>query len=271
MPLKTEQVIRRSIEVETDLPCAPEQVWQAVATGRGNEAWFTRAQIEERVGGKIEFDFGDGLRSVGIVSHWEPPRKFGYIEVGWHGDAPPIATEIVIEPRSSDRSRLRMVHYLFTGCEDWDAELESFETGWPAFFAVLKIHLEAFSGEPVALGRMTTTYQGDEEAAWGGLSRLLGLEGLQKGERRDTSVNGAPQLAGTVEYIGRTSRDHSIALRLTEPAPGVALIGTCQAGEKSFAAVSFYLYGSDAASIEARETPKWRAWLKQHFRMRDAG
>ena len=29
-----------------------------MATGAGNAAWFTKAEIEERVGGVLRFDFG---------------------------------------------------------------------------------------------------------------------------------------------------------------------------------------------------------------------
>jgi hypothetical protein len=31
--------------------------------------------------------------------------------------------------------------------------------------------------------------------------------------------------------------------------------------------VSYYLYGKDAAAIVRRDTPKWTAWMAQHYPM----
>ena len=36
---------KRSIQLEVEVPGTPEEVWQAIATGNGTTAWFTRAEI----------------------------------------------------------------------------------------------------------------------------------------------------------------------------------------------------------------------------------
>lgn len=267
MPLKKDATTRRAIEMEVELPGTPEQIWQAMATGPGNGAWFVPATIEERVGGKLEFHFGPGMSSSGYVTQWQPPHRFGYEEVGWSGDAPPLATEIVIEAKSGGTCRVRMVHSLFTDREDWDKEMEGFESGWPAFFTVLRLYLQAFAGEPAASSRPTGGFAGPPDPAWAEVKRKLGLEKAQIGERRDTSANGAPQLAGIVEDVRNTAKDHAVVLRLDAPAPGVALIGTYGFGEKSHIAFSLYFYGEDAAAVEMREAAKWQAWMAEHFPM----
>ncbi len=88
--------------------------------------------VEERVGG-ASVDFGegdsgeqtrrqrDGMGSAAPASAYE--------EHGWSGEAPPVATEVAVTSHSGDRCVVRMVHSLFTAKDDWDDELESFETG----------------------------------------------------------------------------------------------------------------------------------------------
>ena len=70
--LKKDDDGRRWIEMEFLVPGTPEQVWQAIATGPGMSAWFTPASVDERVGGTIEFDFGDVGGSQGVITVWEP-------------------------------------------------------------------------------------------------------------------------------------------------------------------------------------------------------
>ena len=38
-------------------------------------------------------------------------------------------------------------------------------------------------------------------------------------------------------------------------------------GGTVMAALSFYLYGDQAAETVARETPRWQAWTKERFPM----
>lgn len=71
---------RRWVEMEFLVPGTPEQVWDAIATGRGMSAWFTPTTVDERVGGAIEFDFGDCTVSPAVITEWTPPERLGYEE-----------------------------------------------------------------------------------------------------------------------------------------------------------------------------------------------
>ena len=65
MPTKFDASGKRWVEMEFLVPGTPEQVWQAMATGPGNAAWFTRAEIEEKIGGRLTFHFMPGVTSGG--------------------------------------------------------------------------------------------------------------------------------------------------------------------------------------------------------------
>src|SRR5262245_44693072 len=103
MPIKKDGQGKRYVEMELVVQGTPEQVWQAIATGGGYAAWFMPAEIDERAGGAIKFDFGQGVTSTGEVTAWEPPHRFGYVEREWSEGAPPCATEITVIGRAGDR------------------------------------------------------------------------------------------------------------------------------------------------------------------------
>lgn len=65
MPIKTDEAGNRWVEMEFVAPGSVEEVWEAMATGPGNATWFTRATIEERVGGALKFEFGGDMSSSG--------------------------------------------------------------------------------------------------------------------------------------------------------------------------------------------------------------
>ena len=265
MPMKKDDSGRRWVEMEVLVPGTPEQVWQAIATGPGMSAWFTSTSVEERVGGAISFDFGDENCgqdvSSGKVTAWDPPQRFAYEEYGWSGDAPPVATEVTVTSRSGDRCVIRMVHSLFTERDDWDDELESFETGWPGFFEILKVYLGDFAGQPAATVRAMAGHGAGELHAWSKLTEALNVAGANVGERRQTPPD-APHLAGVVARIHQDVNARELTMRIDEPAPGIASVGACAMGDQARAMASVYFFGPDAEATAAAEQPKWTAWLR---------
>ncbi len=48
MSVKKEASVRRSVQVEVEVPSTPEEVWQAIATGPGISSWLVPTRSEER-------------------------------------------------------------------------------------------------------------------------------------------------------------------------------------------------------------------------------
>ena len=256
---------RRSVQLEFEVPGTPEQVWHAIATGPGISSWFVPTEVEERNGGAITFHLGPGMDSSGSVTAWEPPSRFAYEERDWGPDAPPLATELLVEARSGGTCVVRLVHSLFANGDAWDDQLESMESGWPSFFNVLRLVLTHFQGQPCSSLRVMGTGPEPESKAWEELTGALGLAGAQEGERRSTSATGAPPLGGVIERRGDGKHFHELLLRLDEPTPGIALAGAYTWGGKVHVAISFYLFGDRAAVVAARDEPLWQAWVSEQF------
>jgi uncharacterized protein YndB with AHSA1/START domain len=269
MAIKQDGAGKRWVDREVLVPGTPEQVWQAVATGEGNSAWFTRAQIDARVGGSLRFDFGPGMTSTGQVTFWEPPHRFGYVEREWNEGAPPVATEIVITGRNDGQCVVRMVHSLFSSTDDWDGELEGFETGWPGFFEVLRIYLGHFPGMPGdSFQVMVPGLEEDSLAVWRRLIDLLGVAGVNVGEHHTVTGPEAP-LTGVVEHVAQTRKVRMILLRLEAPTNGVALAGTYETAGGVHASLSVFCYG-DGVSQRVRELAgPWDEWLRRQLTAAD--
>jgi hypothetical protein len=72
-------------------------------------------------------------------------------------------------------------------------------------------------------------------------------------------------LSGVAEYVSQSP--YGALLRLDKPGPGAAALGTIEFGDTVMAALTFYLYGDQAAETAARETPRWQAWMQERFPM----
>ena len=146
MTVEHDESGRRSVQVEILVPGTPEEVWAAVATGPGVSAWFCPSEIEERVGGSLICHIGPGMDADGTVTAWDPPRRFAAEGPGPGPNAPPMATEWTVEPRSGGACLVRVEHSLFASTVDWDDQLEGTESGWPYFFGILHLYLDHFAG-----------------------------------------------------------------------------------------------------------------------------
>jgi uncharacterized protein YndB with AHSA1/START domain len=93
MSVRKEQSGRRSVQVETEVPGTPEEVWQAIATGPGVSSWFCPTQSDQRVGGTITSHFGPGMDSDAKITAWDPPHRFAAESQSFGPDSPPMATE----------------------------------------------------------------------------------------------------------------------------------------------------------------------------------
>jgi uncharacterized protein YndB with AHSA1/START domain len=255
----------RSIEVEIEVPGTPEEVWQAIATGPGVSSWFVPTEVEEREGGAVTFHLGPDMQSSGKVTTWQPPQRFVYEEADWSPGAPPLASEWIVEARSGARCVVRVVTSLFTSSEDWDEHLESQERGWPPFFAVLRLFLTHFRGQPCRMIGLQRPAPGPEVETWEKLTLGLGLVDAELGERRSAPSSGPPPFEGRVERSGQNPGMHELVLRLDQPAPGIAVLSSASWEKQVYASLSLYLFGERAAAVAARDEPLWLAWMAAQF------
>jgi uncharacterized protein YndB with AHSA1/START domain len=266
MPVKKDASGRRSVEVETEVPGTPEEVWQAIATGPGISAWFVPTQLEEREGGAIvlDFGFGPGMESQAVIKVWDPPRRFVAESKEQMGlGSPTVADEWTVEAKSGGTCRVRVVHSWFASTDDWDNQFESVEKGWPAFFRILGIYLAHFRGQPSAVIPLMAMTSESKSTAWSRLLGSLGLARLADGQRVD-AAHGSPRLAGIVERV--VDKEHEeLFLRLEQPTSGVAHFLPVGMGGQVCLSVRLYLYGAQAQAVAARELPVWQAWINGLF------
>ncbi len=267
MPVKKDASGRRSVEVATEVPGTPEEVWQAIATGPGISAWFVPARLEEREGGAIVLDFGPGMESKAVITVWNPHRRF--VAEGEMGPgSPTVADEWTVEAKSGGTCRVRVVHSWFASTDDWDNQFEDVEKGWPAFFRILKIYLAHFRGQLSEVIPLMAMSSESKSAAWSRLLGSLGLARLAEGQRVE-AAHGAPRLAGIVERV--VDKEHEeLFLRLEEPTSGVAHLFPIPMGDQVCLSVRLYLYGAQSRAIAAREAPVWQAWINGLFPSSDA-
>ena len=146
--------------------------------------------------------------------------------------------------------------------DDWDTQLEGTESGWPAFFRILRIYLTHFRGQRSAMMPLMAPAAGTEAEAWETLTAALGLKGVGAGERW-TAPAGVPAIGGLVERVSQTP--YNALVRLEKPGPGTAAFDAVNLGGSIMVTLSFYLYGDEAARTVARETPLWQAWIQERF------
>jgi uncharacterized protein YndB with AHSA1/START domain len=263
MTVKKEASGRRSVQVEVEVPGTPEEVWQAIATGPGISSWFVPTAFEPGDGkpAAVSANFGPGMVSRSTITAWEPPRMFAAQGQGW-GGSPPMATEWSVEARGGGVCLVRVVHSLFADTDDWDGQLESTESGWPAFFRTLRIYLTHFRGQRSALMQFVAPVPGTATQASETLTTALGLEGASVGQHW-TAPAGVPAIGGVAEHLAGSPFDALV--RLDKPGPGVAAFGVFGDCGPAMVAVSIYHYGDRAEATVARESPSWQAWIQERF------
>lgn len=263
MSTKVEENGRRFVQVEVEVPGSPEEVWKAIATGPGISSWFVPTEVEEREGGKVVANFGPGMESVSTITQWDPPRSFTKDGEGMSPDAPPATTEWTVEEKSGGACVVRVVHSWFSSTDEWDAQWEMVEQGWKGFFAILRLVLGHFPGQPSTTFETSGLSTASESEAWTNLVAPLGLNDAPIGAQV-RSISDAPAFAGKVEAVERGEENNVIVL-LDEPAPGIAQIFAMPMDGSVYLSVRFYLFGESAAETASRIEPEWSRWLAERF------
>lgn len=121
------------------------QVFAAITTGEGWNAWFTQATtIDLRLGGLVTLrwrDWGpdhDTVEDGGPIVALAPDREFAFL---WSRGSKPTTVRFTLEPRSAGT----VVTVTDTGHQETQRDLEtciSCAAGWGEALALLKFYLE---------------------------------------------------------------------------------------------------------------------------------
>lgn len=244
--------------VEVEVPGTPEQIWETIATGPGIEAWFVRADVEPRLGGKIVTHHGSYGVSEGVITAWEPPRRVAYDEPDWQGPDTPVPTwntEIVVEAVSGDTCVVRLTSGFLAGGDDWHDDVDGTFDGWTGALRNLRLYLTHFAGLP------TTTLMVHHELPAGveppDAIGALGWRAAKLGSEVTTTPP-APPARGVVEFAD----DQSLTVRTFEPVPGLLELATFRYGGATGIVVGAHLYGDGGAAVRDRHEEAWRNWAE---------
>lgn len=251
---------RRRVQVETVVPGTPEQVWQAIASGPGISAWFVPTTLEGKPGGSMTCDFGGGMLSVAQITAYEPPFRLCAEAPGWTPGMPPVATEWTVEALDGGTCRVRVVHSLFASTDDWDNQIEGTESGWPAYFRVLRRYLQHFAGQAGA--QVVTNAMSSEPVAavWQRLAAAMGLCEPRPGQRFTVTVAPGVTLAGAVDSVDPQGEGTSVFARLETPGPGTLFFGAFACGG-AMASLQAYVYGNGAGRLADGLRGPLERWL----------
>ena len=137
------------IERTLDLAHSPERVWQALTTAEGLGTWFgNSAEVDLRVGGKVNLKWDSGDAATLIIERVEPPRVFGYT---WslygvpEGDPRRTYVEFTLEPKAGGTT-LTMVESGFAQLPEGDGHDKAYAAntqGWTHELGELVAYLDA--------------------------------------------------------------------------------------------------------------------------------
>jgi uncharacterized protein YndB with AHSA1/START domain len=244
---------RFEIKRDLDAGASPEQVWDAIATGRGQDSWFMgNSEIEPREGGTARWSLGD-FTMTGTVTAWEPARHFANITPEGP-DGTFHQFDYRIEARGPRSSTIRYVHSGALGQPDWEAEYEAMSEGDPMYLQKLVEYVTYFSGRygvPVnAFGPNIP----DRDEAMATFRRALGLpDWAAAGDEARLTPEGFEPIEGVVDYVSPEFlgvRTQDALYRFIHAFEGAVVVG-------------HHLFAPGVEQADAEEA--WRAWLERTF------
>jgi hypothetical protein len=162
--------------------------------------------------------------------------------------------------------RRRAGSSLFASTNDWDDQLENYESGWPGFFEVLRLYLAHFTGAKAACFHVMGSVKGDQPETWKRLTELLRVSGANVGDR--WTAERPEGMSGRVSRLQQGPEERYVMLLLEKPRTGIAQIGTygvLDAPETNIS-IGLYFYGDDAGQQAASSEPIWQSWFADTFK-----
>jgi uncharacterized protein YndB with AHSA1/START domain len=240
-------------EDETVIDASPDEVWEAIATGPGMNAWFMgHTTVTGGEGGGIHVDMG-GFSQDFTITDWRPGKRLAYT-ADPRPDGSFLALEWLIEGRSGT-TVLRSVGSGFIGSNDWQDEYDSLRQGGRRYLHNVGQYLRFFRGRratPVNAGRPQA---GSREEVMRALTHGLGLTGLPAvGDTVRLAPWGLPDISGVVDY----SQPHALGIRSDD-----ALYRLFHGmGDSAIAEHHVFVPGSHRETLRLR----WQNWLAEQFR-----
>jgi uncharacterized protein YndB with AHSA1/START domain len=238
---------------EQEIDATPDEVWAAISTGNGLDAWFMgRNEVEPREGGVFRSEVA-GYPMESTVAVWKPPERL----VTTMPPAPDGSThtfDYQLEPRGTGTS-IRWHHTGFLGSEHWEAEYEGMGEGDPVYFHKLAEYLTYFKGRTATPVNVFGPWPSGKVAAWERYRQAFGLEhDVAEGDAVTLSPEGFAPIRGvvdvrTVSFLGVRSDDAMYRFMHVDWNASVGL------GHHLFAE------GLDPAATE----DAWRSWLERVF------
>lgn len=228
--------IRRDIVVDA----APEQLWQAVATGDGLAAWFMPMELDPDSPMVTSFEPG---RRLGVRT---PPAEDGSFQM----------FDYRLEAAGPGHTALRFAHSGFTG-DGWGDEFEAQTgAGWDMYLHTLGQYLAHFRGHPAVYLEAEAPPASAEPGAWPRLLAALRLaEPAPLGAAVRFDLPGVGAVEGVVDYATPTF----IGLR----APMALIRFHGRSALKMPVAVSQHTYISTFDTASAQRG--WETWLAEVF------
>ena len=254
----------RRVDVEIEVPVAPEEAFEAVATGAGISAWFVRTEVDGRVGGAIvppprdrrPLHRGDDRRLRAAA-------PLAYSEAGW---SPRASRTPIPSSRSSSWRRAAAARASCASCRAASAGPRAGRRRSrrsPRAGARRSARCGATSrtsrARPRAPSASARRRARRARSIWEQLTEALGLPAdAAVGDRVSARLPGGQALAGTLE----DAAPRSYTILLDEPGRGIGYVGVGGPGEATFVFVRAQLFGPDAPALAERAQADWAAWLE---------
>jgi uncharacterized protein YndB with AHSA1/START domain len=194
---------------EISVDATPQQVWDAIATGPGVDAWFMgHTEIEPGTTVRTEFPGGFAMRYA--VSEWDPPHRLAYRGEPTD-DGSFHAWEFLVEGREGSTTVVRAVHS--GALAQWDDEYDAIREGDAMYLGKLAAYVEHFAGATGPSLLLEREVPGGRDAAMARLRERLGLPaGAAEGDAVRVTPEGMEPYDGVVDYVtpfalGLRSRD----------------------------------------------------------------
>ncbi|HEY1277391.1 MAG TPA: SRPBCC domain-containing protein [Thermoleophilaceae bacterium] len=239
------------IRREVELPAAPEDVWEAIATGAGHAAWLFPNEIGS----------GEGTQNPdgSVITAWDPPHRF---EVRVESDEGTLnALEFIIEGREGGTTVLRYVHSGMMDDEDWDTQYDAADDHTDFYLHTLGQYLEHFNGRRATYigggpGGLQAPDSSNAPGAFDRVKEALGVTGdVGEGDRVRVDLPGGEGLDATVDYL----RPNFVGIRTAD---GLYRFF----GRNAFGmpvGMSAHLYSDGVDRDE--QARAWQSWLEQLY------